>query len=195
MVELAVEAALRDVAGALADLELRFALVGGLAVSVHCEPRLTRDVDLAVSVDSDSEAEQAIRGLAGRGWRPISLVEHRVTGRLATARLRSARSAGVVADLLLASSGVEPDIVAAARPMAVVDRLVVPVARVGHLVAMKLLARDDRGRPQDADDLMNLRPLLDPSEVRLARGAIARIEALGTHRGRDLGAALDSLLA
>ena len=34
-----------------------FALVGGLAVSVRTEPRFTRDVDVAVAVGSDSEAE------------------------------------------------------------------------------------------------------------------------------------------
>jgi hypothetical protein len=36
-----------------------FALVGGLAVSVHVEPRFTRDIDLAVAVAGDAKAEAA----------------------------------------------------------------------------------------------------------------------------------------
>ena len=36
----------------------RLALVGGLAVSARAEPRFTRDVDLAVAVVSDDEAER-----------------------------------------------------------------------------------------------------------------------------------------
>jgi hypothetical protein len=38
----------------------RFALVGGLAVSVRAEVRFTRDVDLAVAVSSDAEAESLV---------------------------------------------------------------------------------------------------------------------------------------
>lgn len=33
--------------------EARFALVGGLAVSARAEPRLTRDIDLAVAADDE----------------------------------------------------------------------------------------------------------------------------------------------
>jgi hypothetical protein len=49
------EAAARAAAD-LAELGARFALVGGLAVSVWGEPRYTRDVDLAVGVDLDEFA-------------------------------------------------------------------------------------------------------------------------------------------
>ncbi len=37
--------------------EVGFALVGGLAVSARSEPRFTRDIDLAVAVDGDQQAE------------------------------------------------------------------------------------------------------------------------------------------
>ncbi|MGQ0464957.1 MAG: hypothetical protein ACT4QG_06515 [Sporichthyaceae bacterium] len=42
----------------LRDLGAGFALVGGLAVSSWAEPRTTRDIDLAVAVESDSHAEE-----------------------------------------------------------------------------------------------------------------------------------------
>jgi hypothetical protein len=62
-----------------------------------------------------------------------------------------------VTDLLFASSGIEPEIVAAAEELLVLPDLTQSVATVGHLLAMKLLARDDRHRPADADDLAALR--------------------------------------
>ena len=40
------EAALREVTGHLGKAGVRFALVGGLAVSARTEPRFTRDADL-----------------------------------------------------------------------------------------------------------------------------------------------------
>lgn len=81
-------------------------------------------------------------------------VEQDATGRLATARLVPpyARADEVVVDMLFASSGVEPELVAAAEIIDVLPDLGVPVARVGDLIALKILARDDCTRPQDAAD-------------------------------------------
>ena len=70
----------------LADLGARFALVGGLAVSVWGEPRYTRDVDLAVAVGRDEDAERLIHGLTRRGYELVTVIEQTKTGRLATAR-------------------------------------------------------------------------------------------------------------
>jgi hypothetical protein len=50
----------RALAAAVSDFAAegkRLALVGGLAVSVRAEVRFTRDVDLAVGVVDDGEAE------------------------------------------------------------------------------------------------------------------------------------------
>jgi hypothetical protein len=55
-------------------------------------------------------------------------------------------------------------------------------------VAMKLLARDDRRRPQDADDLRVLLPLAKATERRRVERAISLIEERGYARGRDLAA-------
>lgn len=51
------------------------ALVGGLAVSVRTEPRFTRDVDLAVAVGSDEEAERIVAACYGRGKDLVGEVE------------------------------------------------------------------------------------------------------------------------
>jgi hypothetical protein len=59
---------------------------------------------------------------------------------------------------------------------------------------MKLLARDDVRRPQDAADLIALRPRLDAHEVEAARQACRLIESRGLARGKHLSEALEAWL-
>lgn len=53
----------------LSDCEVRFALIGGLAMIAHSEPRFTRDVDLIVEARSAADAER-LKLMAER--RPVS---------------------------------------------------------------------------------------------------------------------------
>jgi len=190
----ALERAIRD----LLAQRARFALVGGLAVSVRCEPRFTRDLDLVVAVASDREAETLVHALAGAGYRALSLLEQETAHRLATVRLvppGEPGEQGVVIDLLFASSGIESVVVVAAEPVEVFPGVILPVASVGHLIAMKLLARDDRSRPQDVADLRELLRVAGPAELEQARSAVAEIHRRGFNRNRDLIRALADLLA
>jgi len=93
--------------------------VGGLAVSVRTEPRFTRDADIAVLVADDRDAEALVRALQARRWRVVAAIEQEAARRLATVRLAPADEGvlGTVVDLLFASSGIEPEIVAAADPI------------------------------------------------------------------------------
>jgi hypothetical protein len=192
-----VETALRAIVADLGRGGRDFGLVGGLAVSARVEPRFTRDADLVVSVPDDDGAERVLRDLILVGYRLVSTVEHDVAKRLATARLASpaAPDEELIVDVLFASSGVEPEIAARAEPLEVLDGLVVPVAAVGDLLALKLLSRDDDARPQDALDLRALRAAATPADVALARQTAALIADRGYARGRDLAAALRALLA
>lgn len=94
-------------------------------MSVRTEPRLTRDADLAVPVNDAHEAEALVRALQGRGWQVVAAVEQEAVRRLATVRLAAAGedARGAVVDLLFASSGIEPEIVAAAEAVDVVPGL------------------------------------------------------------------------
>ncbi len=170
-----------------------YALVGGLAVSIRSEPRLTRDTDFAVSVDDDAEAEALVRSLAASGYVATTLVEQEATGRLATARMRAPDDDGRFVDLLFASSGIEHEVVAGATVEPVSTTVSLPVASVGHLIALKLLARDDRNRPQDADDLRALAEVAHDVDWSTAVEAVALIDERGYARGRDLEAKLRSL--
>ena len=191
----AIEAALRQICADLTETRHSFALVGGLAVSARTEPRFTRDADVAVAVSSDAEAEALVRGLRARGYEIEAVVEQEAVGRLATARLtRSSEPTPPIIDLLFASSGIEPEIVAHADEFELLPQLRVRVATTGHLIALKVLARDDLARPQDISDLRALLRVATAVEVARARAAIALIATRGYHRGRDLQTELEKLL-
>jgi hypothetical protein len=70
-----VESALRRAVSDLNALKAQWALIGGLAISVRSVPRFTKDLDFAVAVAGDSEAEDVVHRLGGRGYRPVELLE------------------------------------------------------------------------------------------------------------------------
>jgi hypothetical protein len=190
------EAVLRRIVTDLRALDRRFALVGGLAVSARTEPRFTRDADLAVSVTGDADAETLVSSLQARGWRVVAALEQDAAGPLASTRLAidGQDIRGAVVDLLFASSGIEPEIVADADVIDAVPGFTVAVARLGHLIALKVLARDDRTRPQDRVDLAALLSRADSAALANARSALALVTERGFHRRRDLLAALEAAL-
>ncbi len=174
---------LHELAAFLDDIDVAYALIGGLAVSIHSEPRFTADVDLVVAAASDEEAEHIIFRLISRGYQTNSVVEQSKSGRLAMTRLQLGDHA--VADLLFASSGVEPEIVAGALRLEVVPDLILPVAQIGDLIVLKLLA-SSKDRPQDQMDLVNLVAVANISDLERARWIAEQIMQRGTNRGRDL---------
>lgn len=165
-------------------------LIGGLAVSARCDPRFTLDVDLAVVISTDAQAESIVHALAARGLRTLGLVEQEGVGRMAMARLST--EDGLSIDLLFASSGIEAEVVANAETLEVVRGVLLPVARTGHLIALKLLSVAP-GRETDAADLRNLAAVATEDEWRLARGAVQLIQERGYARGRQLDTDLQAL--
>jgi len=165
--------------------------VGGLAVSVRAEVRFTRDVDLAVVVSDDADAEALIRSLRDDGFEPIATVEHEVRRRLSTVRLIHR---GVKVDLLFASSGIEDEIVNAAIEVEVLDAGSIPVARAEDLLAMKVLSMTDRRLQDriDAEKLLRFRTEMKLDEV---RDRLRLITTRGYNREQDLDAKLDTLVA
>ena len=194
MIELA--AVLRDMATELEGEGFRFAVVGGLAVTIRGTPRFTGDADLAVAAATDGQAEHLTRHLLGRGYRLHAQVEHRETGRLAIVRLVSPRSHGpnhFIVDLLFSTTGIEPEIVRAAEPAEVMPGVVLPVARRGHLIAMKVISASDK-RLLDRADLLDLLRRADDGDLQMARQAVGASQATGLHRDRNLSAELEEHL-
>lgn len=182
-----LDAALRRIVADLARTRHECALVGGLAVSVRTEPRFTRDADLAVAVSDDADAEALVMTLRDYGYHDAAVLEQNATARLATVRLaRLGETEAPIIDLLFASSGIEPEIVADAEALTVIAGLTMRVARTGHLIALKVLARDDFRRPQDIADLRALLKTASADELERAHRALALIGTRGYHRGRNL---------
>jgi hypothetical protein len=142
-------------------------------------------------VADDDAAESLVRRLLALRYRLLATVEDAV-GRLATVRLgtTSEPAANVVVDLLFASCGIEPEIAESAEAIEILPGLVVPVATTAHLIAMKLLARDDDRRPQDGSDLRALVEAASDKDLEDARDAIELITHRGFNRNRDLAAEL-----
>ncbi len=194
MSESRLHQALRGICQDLSQSGASFALVGGLAVSTRTEPRFTKDVDLVVAVKSDREAEVLVASLRVRGYRIHALVEQASAGRLATVRLVPLGESSLFVDLLFASTGIEPEIVKAAGLVEVIPGLRLAVATLPHLIAAKVLSRDDARRPQDRVDLVALLAAASAAELEAAREALRTIHARGFHRGKDLLGELESFV-
>jgi len=162
-----------------------WALIGGLAVGIRTEPRFTRDIDLAVKVENDSQAEQLIFSLRARKYRIAAVLEQASRDRLATVRLLPPDDDRLI-DLLFFSTGIEAMVVGSAQELELSPGFSAPVAKIGHLIAMKILARDDRKRPQDRLDLKALLQSCEQSDLNQAREALTEIEKVGLNRERDL---------
>ena len=185
-----VESALRRAVADLNALKTRWALIGGLAVSARTIPRFTKDLDFAVAVADDSEAEGVVHRLQSRDYAPVEILEQDYVKRLSGVRMAHGGS-DVVVDLLFASSGIENEVVANADRLEVLPRLTVPVATTPHLIALKVLA----GRSQDLTDLGYLIPSASPAQLDAAREAVKLIQAHGFNRGQDVFADLETLIA
>ncbi len=187
-IELALAAAVAN----LRQANRRFALVGGLAVSVRAEVRFTRDVDLAVQVENDADAESLIFDLKAAGYRPVAMVEHEQQHRLSTVRLMSPSQIKI--DLLFASCGIEAEIVDRSTIIPLPQAGDVPIAEAEELLAMKILSMTER-RLQDRIDAMQLiacNPTIDLSRV---KQNLRDIRERGFDRGEDLEGKLAALIA
>jgi hypothetical protein len=152
-------------------------------------------VDIAVAVSNDAEAEAVIRNLLSQRYKAIATVEQDAAERLSTVRFAPPGGdlEGVIVDLLFASSGIEPEIVAKAQVIEILDGIYLPVARIGHLLSLKILSRDDTCRPQDAADIQKLLAASNTEDLECAKKALSLIEKRGFHRNKNLLSEFESL--
>ncbi len=190
---------MRSITDDLSRGGIRYAVVGGLAVSVRSAPRFTRDIDLALAVQSDADAEACVAMLMRQGYELFGQLEHDSTNRLAAVRMLAPASndngnGQIVVDLRFASSGIENEIVQGAESIEFVPGLHLPAARIEHLIALKVLSMDDETRPQDRADVRALIQSADDAQLQLAAAAVQLIQERGFGRGKDLANDLRSLI-
>jgi hypothetical protein len=187
-----VEAILKQATADLDAIGARWAIIGGLAVAFRAEPRFTKDVDLAVAVADDREAEDLVNRLQVRGYALSAVIEQDYVNRLATARLVRpvAGMSSAFIDLLFANSGIEDEIVSRADRLEVLPGIFMPVASVGHLIALKVLA----GRHQDLTDLGYLVSVASDADLAEAKASVTTIEERGFNRGQNLSEDLAAII-
>lgn len=185
---------LQDVGGYLDKLGVPWCVIGGLAVSARAAPRFTLDADLAVAVDTDAAAEDIVRGLLSRGFVVATSIEQQSAQRLAGVQLVRPDTPGHFGiDLMFASSGIESEITLEASRIDLVLGVVAPVAQLPHLIALKVLSRDER-RPQDDSDLQALIGAATASDLTVAKDLLLLIADRGFARGKDLGSEFDAVI-
>lgn len=134
------------VAGALQDQRIPFMLIGGQAVLLHGEPRLTQDIDITLGVTPDHlRALLGVCAAANLQPLPKNAEEFaRTTFVLPAASLDT----GIRIDFIFSSTPYEAQAIARAV-IVQLGSAAVPFAAVEDLVLHKLFA----GRPRDIEDI------------------------------------------
>ena len=178
---------LRTVAEDLNGLGANWALIGALAVSVHSEPRTTRDIDVAVVIPEAEKERLFIQQLLALGYGNETVLMHLSPTHRLGVRLQIRGTGDVLPlDLLFSSSGIESEIVAYAEQIEVFPGLLIPVACRGHLIAMKVLSQNDSDRLRDRDDLRRLLAAAQSEDIQIASDALSLMAKRGFQRNKDL---------
>lgn len=142
---------LRRVVEALNSGGVRYALVGGLAVSIYASPRATEDIDLLVAGD---DLDTAISTLQAQGFRVAGSPLDVARGRIRIHRLLKCEGPDLVPIDLLVPGDIEIGRLLDERNVIAWEGRRTPVVSVAGLRALKKL----RGSAQDRADLEALGP-------------------------------------
>lgn len=149
----------------LADADVDYVLVGGLAVALHGYQRVTMDVDVVLAME-ENNLQRFIAGARATGLRPVMPVDieslanlellqqwHREKGMLAFGLHHPAGMATVI-DVLITPTVPYAEL---RRDAVIIDvgPLKIPVASIDHLIAMKT----GTGRSKDQIDIDELRKI------------------------------------
>lgn len=155
------DALLARLARALADAGIPYIVVGGQAVLVYGEPRLTRDIDVTIALTPD-QVEQVLRILPDVGLTP--LVEPVSFTQEAWVLPCADVLSELRVDFIFSSTTVELSAMERAHTVAIGGEQV-RFASPEDLVVFKLIA----GRPRDLEDVRTIllkQPDLDREHVR-----------------------------
>jgi hypothetical protein len=153
---------IRQLLGALALRQVRYCLVGGVAVNLHGVPRMTYDVDLVLVPDPENlrTFEEVAQSLGLRCRLPVQLVDFADPLYARAMRLERNLIAVTYTDPTDPLREVDVLVCPPVEPRALVERaqvldlgqLRVPVASLEDLIALKR----GTGRAQDEADIAHL---------------------------------------
>ena len=183
MVDTGLWLTLSDAISMLESRGIECAVIGGLAVSLRGQPRMTVDVDLVIAADVD-DALRLARDLPGTRFQPLFPGVEEVILAAFILPLRH-RATGVRVDLAVGMSGFEHEAIGRATRMSIGETRA-PVVTVEDLLVMKALA----GRPQDEQDI---RGIVELHGDRIDWNAcLATAQALGQAVDIDIAGRLQS---
>lgn len=153
---------IRDLLRALADANIPYCLVGGVAVNLHGIPRMTYDVDLAVptTIEALSGVERVLTGLGLQCRLPIRIEtladaalrdQYRDERSLIAITFTDPRDPLREVDVLVSPPIPTTELVARAITLQL-DDIPVRVIHIDDLIAIKR----DTGREQDRSDVAHL---------------------------------------
>lgn len=154
----ALFSSLSHLQAALDEAQIGSALIGGVAVAVWGEPRLTRDVDVKVAV-SRAEADALLR-ILGPGYQSAYGKPEEVAQQMGMIFLQDA--SGTKIDLLLADMPFDRMVIDRARKVNVAADIVVTLCTPEDLIIYKMLST----RLRDREDVKGI--------VRRQRGELDR---------------------
>ncbi len=125
------------------------ALIGGLAVSLRGQPRMTLDVDLVIHAEI-ADVLRLVADLSQTTFSPLFSGVEEVVAKAFILPLRH-RTTGIRVDLAIGMSGFERHAIERATRMPIGSGTI-PVVTVEDLLVMKALA----GRPQDEEDIRGI---------------------------------------
>ena len=172
----------------------KFAIIGGVAISIRTVERFTKDLDIAIAVRSDREAEEIVHSLSRIGYFVESVIEQDKANRLATVRFSVPGPPKILVDLLFASSGIEPELVATAEESEIFPGMYGLVATIPSLIALKVLSADNTRRLQDIIDIQYLLKEASQQEIDDARNLLDLITERGYNRNKVLQKDLDGYI-
>lgn len=159
-----------DVLRALNEAQVRYLVVGGVAVVLHGYTRFTKDLDLVIDLESDNAAK-AVEALSAIGFQPkvpvpfsdfaesAKRAEWRDTKNMLVFQVWHASQHEARIDLFI-SEPFEFEKEFAQAPLVALENVETRVLGLEALIALKEAA----GRPQDLADVAILRELRDAGE-------------------------------
>ena len=140
---------LEQIATELASRSIPYLIVGGQAVLVHGEPRLTRDIDITLGVDAD-RLDDLLAIVAHAGWNVLVQTPRDFVQKTMVLPCEDAAS-GVRLDFIFSNSEYERQAMARSA-MLKVGQTDVRFASPEDLVIHKVVA----GRPRDIEDIRSV---------------------------------------
>ena len=128
---------------ALSDAGIDSMVIGGLAVAIWGDPRVTRDVDLKVLLQRD-RAEQLVRALP-QGFRCLADQPEETLRRVGFLFVQDA--GGIRIDFLLAETAFDVEALSRKRQIEMTDEMIA-VCTAEDLIVYKMIST----RPRDHDD-------------------------------------------